>query len=197
MSQKVPSHWENPIDQFLLSNFVEPVGPLLYKFHFTPDMITTIGVIFRIFSLYSLFNNNKLNFLIGAVISYFFDCLDGHYARKYNMCTKFGDYYDHFSDIVYHSILAYYLLYISNFSKSPYSCIISIIIIGLILLMFINSGCQESFYKYNTTYYSPTCYSPTLSIFKNWCQNVEHLAITRFFGSGTVLLLIYLLIYFV
>jgi len=33
------------------------------------------------------------------LISYMFDCWDGYYARKYNMESKFGDYYDHVSDM--------------------------------------------------------------------------------------------------
>ena len=37
-------------------------------------------------------------FQIGAIlyyIGYFFDCMDGNYARTYKMTSNFGDKYDH------------------------------------------------------------------------------------------------------
>ena len=32
-------------------------------------------------------------------VGYFFDCMDGHFARKYNMVTEFGDMYDYITDL--------------------------------------------------------------------------------------------------
>ena len=42
-------------------------------------------------------------FLLSAalfIFAYIFDCLDGYVARTYNMVTKFGDYYDHVTDVL-------------------------------------------------------------------------------------------------
>ena len=47
-----------------------------------------------------LCNNNYILACIYYFISYFFDVLDGIYAREYNMVSEFGDYYDHIKDIV-------------------------------------------------------------------------------------------------
>ena len=35
------------------------------------------------------------------------DCLDGFYARKYNMTSQFGDYLDHLSDVFKTTCLFY------------------------------------------------------------------------------------------
>jgi len=190
-NQKIPAEWENPVDHCLLDNLGGPIGNFLYKLHFTPNMITSLGVLFRIISVYALWHGNKPVFLLGAIVGYFFDCLDGNYARKYNMCSQMGDVYDHTSDVIYHLIIVYYLLYKSDFRKSPYFRVISIGLIILLFFMLMHFGCQECFYEHGTV-----CYSPTLSIFKNLCHSVDYLPITRFFGSGTVLPVIYLLVFF-
>ena len=57
-------------------------------------------------------NNNKKLIAIILLIFYFMDCLDGHFARKYNMVTVFGDYFDHFVDILSLSLL--YLILVSK-----------------------------------------------------------------------------------
>ena len=85
------------------------MGPL-HTLGFTPNMLTTVGNILRAISVYYLYKNQKNKFAVFYMLGYFFDCLDGHYARTYGMETTFGDYYDHISDSVFYLIVMYYLV---------------------------------------------------------------------------------------
>ena len=96
--RKIPAHHEAIIDDFLIS-LCEPVSTRLNALSFTPNMITTIGLFFGILSIMCLLKKMYLLSILFLWICYWFDCLDGYYARKYKMETQFGDYYDHFRDI--------------------------------------------------------------------------------------------------
>jgi phosphatidylglycerophosphate synthase len=81
-----------------------------------PNMITTLSNIACIITILLLSNANYYLAAFFILVSYFFDCAYGHIARKYNMVTVFGDYYDHNSDFV--KIFAVLLtLYYINFNK--------------------------------------------------------------------------------
>ena len=113
--------------------------------------------------------------------------MDGHFARKYNQVTKFGDYYDHIADVIKFISVIYTLYYIN-------SIMISYFIIPIIILLFFTSmhvGCQEKYYNKNESY--------TLSFTKMLCPNNKYnpLNITRFFGLGTfTLFMTFIIIYY-
>ena len=100
------------------------------KYGFTPNILTTISLIFCGISALLLINRNYLLAAFMYLISYYFDCMDGHFARKYNMVTKFGDYYDHFADIT-KVILILYVLY--NIDSKKFFIIIPFIILFIFL----------------------------------------------------------------
>ena len=54
------------------------------------------------------------------MLGYYFDCIDGPMARKYNMVTVFGDYYDHGTDIICFTLVNYYYFTLYNFSFSNF-----------------------------------------------------------------------------
>lgn len=96
--RKIPQRYENPFDNVFYS-LAENACPFFKDLNFTPNMITTIGNVFGLYSIYSLYHKRYVLAGMMFVARYFFDCLDGLYARKYNMVTDFGDKYDHYSDI--------------------------------------------------------------------------------------------------
>ncbi len=117
------------------------------------------------------------------IISYFFDCLDGHLARSYNMVTVFGDYYDHISDILKIFFVLLTLYYINSqkfFRIFPIFILISI-------MMLIHFGCQELYYGSDQ--------NTTLKFTENLCpvndktnisQITQALESTKYFGCGTL-----------
>tara|TARA_B110000208_G_C11800888_1_gene442270 strand:+ start:13728 stop:14276 length:549 start_codon:yes stop_codon:yes gene_type:complete len=173
----LPSN-ENPFDNILYI-IIEKIEHFFYKLNFTPNMITTLSLIFSILSTYYLFNNNTQIATICYLLSYFFDCLDGYYARKYNMVTEVGDWYDHITDII--GIIGLYYIF---FIKKKYISIIISLFFAVLLL--IHMGCQEKIFS-NTK-------SPSLNILKLLCSNTKNIKYTRWCGCGTYTLVNIILI---
>lgn len=139
------------------------------------------------YSSYLLINGQYYLSAILLIVAYFFDCLDGNFARSYNMVTEFGDYYDHVGDIIKYVVLLYALYSVDSQklkSASPY-------IIIFILMCCIHLSCQELYYTNSE--------SKTLDILKCICpankNNVNNfLNFTRYFGCGTLHIFLFFLI---
>lgn len=180
--RKIAFSYENPFDIKFIS-VAEKINTNIFRpLNFTPNMITTLSLLCGLFSCYSLYNKNFKMFCILFALSYLFDCADGNYARKYDMVTSFGDFFDHISDTVK---IVLFLLIIYNFKEiltnRERTLIITSVII-LIILSLIHIGCQEKIYNNKDV--------STLSFTKNLCVNGENINVTRFFGSGTLILYI-------
>lgn len=181
---KISYDFENPID-IVLSEISHKIKPVFYSLNFSPNNITTISVIFGICSIYSLYKDNYVLCAIMLLLSYFFDVLDGIYARSYDMVTVFGDFYDHISDIIFYTIIIFMIIYKSKNRKKliPYL----IIFFSSLFITMIQLGCQEHIYNKNE--------SQTLSIFKKITINPEKIIkFTRFFGCGTTIIILMLII---
>lgn len=187
MVNKINSIYECPFDVHLL-NFIDTHLGFYYMIGLTPNIITTIGIIFGILSMVSIFNNKFLYGSIFLLIAYYFDCVDGKLARKYNMQTSFGDYYDHFGDI-FKIIIILYALYKIN---SKLFIKITPIMIILCIIMFIHLGLQENIYNKQE---SPTlnCFKMIASIFPNPKVAIQY---TKYCGCGTFILFLVITILF-
>jgi phosphatidylglycerophosphate synthase len=97
--RKIPSEYENPFDNYII-NFADYTLPYVYNGGFEPNTITSLSCISCIIVIILLFQAKYYLAAFFLIVSYFFDCLDGHLARSYNMVTVFGDYYDHISDSI-------------------------------------------------------------------------------------------------
>jgi phosphatidylglycerophosphate synthase len=176
--RKIPAEYENPIDN-LMYNLSEAVSPTFHAYGFTPNMVTTLSNIAAIIVIILLLEAKYIWAAIFVMVAFFFDCLDGHIARKYKQFSKFGDYYDHSSDITKACAILFTMYWINS---EKFFKVIPIIIIGF-LLSFVQLGCQEKYY--NTTQ------SESLDITRNLCpindkESLEYtMKYTRYFGSGT------------
>jgi phosphatidylglycerophosphate synthase len=192
--RKLEEKYENPVDN-LIYKIVEYVAPIAYDFKITPNMITTIGNILAVIGIYFLYNHQVLLSIIFVILAYISDCLDGYVARKYDMVTLFGDYYDHASDIIKHTII-FYLLYVINPKLFMY--FIPIIIlenIGLSLYFYY----QEILYdKYND--------SPSIQFFISQYSHIlgnskkdanDKMKYVKYFGSGTGTLMLCIFMYMI
>ncbi len=186
MSRKLTESLENPIDNIIYI-LVEFVAPYFHKFGITPNGITTMSVICGFSSAYFIYTHY---FLLAAVLcsaAYFFDCLDGYVARTYNMVTKFGDYYDHVTDVL--KYIAYLIALIIVNSKLFLYFVP--IIIYFIFLTFLHMFYQESVYGKSDD--SP-CLGLLNVLFKRADKPKTELKYTRYFGVGTKQALIVLII---
>lgn len=191
--RKLDAKYDNPIDN-ILYNIIENIECYFKSMNFTPNMITTIGNIFGLVGIYMLLQKKFVLASIFYSIRYFFDCLDGFYARKYDMVTTFGDYYDHISD-VFLNVLFLFLMYIYYPKFFTFTNFVSILFFLYALFLFVYY--QE--YKYGIPDESGTLDSikhliiPQLIIRSNkeFEKNIQWI---KYFGCGTFNLLIALFI---
>ena len=178
----------------LPDQFADPVDSLLYKFShiflpsfryvgLTPNMITTIGNISGIISLYYLYNKQLLLFFFFSIFRYIFDCMDGEMARRYNMTSKFGDIYEHISDIIYFCCIMYFSLYIV---KKKHYFIISVLLLSILYYLYWN--CEGDYFNNDSIFYFD----------KHICKNKskKYLPLLRFFGPGCGMVYFYIILYY-
>lgn len=186
--RKISRDCENPIDNINIDMMDKTCG-FFKKLHFTPNGITTLSLLFGILSLYFLYHYKVVLFGITYYISYLFDCLDGHYARKYKMVSKFGDFYDHIKDVIV--VFGIFSVLYFRYCANPKACTIFIIYIVVIsILMIGHLGCQENIYKKKE--------SATLSFSKTLCENdpISLIKFTRWFGCGSWIILLIIGIFY-
>lgn len=195
LSGKIHDSLEDPFSQ-LCYDISDNISDTLYKNGFTPNQITTLRLFILIIA-FSHFFKNKLYRLTSILflVSYFGDCLDGHIARKYNMETKFGDYYDHSVDIFGVILTIYYIT--SNIDEDKQWIII--IIITILFMSFIQMGCQERYIRLSklnkdSCTMQPLSYLCPESVIRD--DELEStMEFTRLFGFGTYKLFIAILIW--
>jgi len=178
---KLDPKYENPIDLVLIK-LSHIVKPFFHNLNFTANHITTLSVIFGIAAIYLLYIDKVLLSVFALFICYFFDCLDGVYARTYDDVTKFGDYYDHISDAA--TYILYIAMIIYKCQNKAQLIPFLIVLFIFIILMHVQLGCQEKIYN------SPD--SPTLARFKKMCPDPPKKTIkfSRYFGCGSTILAI-------
>ncbi len=198
-AEKLPSNLESPLDYYITQTNLAffdkfyPDGPG----NLTPNIITTFSGLSQIYGLYSLQNGNKPAFLVSWFLGHVFDNADGIFARKYNMTSEFGDWYDHVKDWTVHLGLLYLILT----HKPAFPAWTLATILGVGYMTGVHFSCQESYHR-------GTCpravKSDSLDMinskFLNFCgtEDVEksgkYLNFTKYFGVATLELIIALFI---
>jgi phosphatidylglycerophosphate synthase len=149
-------------------------------------MLTTFSLISAYYMYKYFINKNYKIASLFLLLSYYFDCLDGNYARTYNMVSLFGDYYDHISDAIT-GILVVLGIWKSNANIKIKTVCLSILGIFLFLSC-IQLGCVQR-------NYSKKSESPSLDMFCKICPKHYKLSFWRYFGPGTLVLVAFLIIY--
>ena len=179
--RKIPPKLENPIDNILIL-VGNKLGTLFHKIPFmTPNIITTMSLVVTLVGCWFLFKEQYRTGAILIFIGYFFDCMDGNFARTYNMVSTNGDLYDHVSDLFKHIIISA-VIYQSPLSKQTFRFFMLITVVFTVMIL-VHAGCQEQ--NKDAKYIETT----VLSYAKPFCLSKEWIHITRWGGFGTVYLL--------
>jgi len=191
--RKISREYENPIDNILI-DICEILSPIAYSLYLTPNILTTISILFTMRSIYLITKSYYILASINYMISYYFDCMDGFFARKYKMYSKFGDYYDHFADILKFTSTSGILLYDNFYLGMKY--IPFMLILGL--LFNIHMVYQEMYYdkpEESETLHFVKKYIPILiNDSKNKKEILDKLTYTRYFGCGTFQIIYFFII---
>lgn len=174
--KKIPDEIDNPIDNVLIK-FGDYLCPLFKKTGHTPNMITTYSLITGLLSVIFLYKGYPIAFAIFYAISYFFDCMDGHFARKYKMTSRGGDLYDHIKDISVY-ILLIFVVFI-KYKKAVRWMDVIILVLSLCLCM-VHIGCQQKYLEKD--------FDETLDASKCLCPNTKLMPYTRWVGMGTFMI---------
>lgn len=182
---------ENPVDKWILKG-CSALLPIFKALNFTPNGITTLSNIFSLLGIVSFNANNPLQFYIFIWIGYFLDCMDGHYARTYNMTSVFGDYYDHVSDIALIFLFGYFAYKKFGHLFSIYSFKSQLFLISSLVILFLmgkHIGCQEA--THHELLIEDEHKSHSLSPLKMLCTNKDDIKWTKYFGIGSGFLFFY------
>ena len=184
MVNKLPDIYECPVDVWLL-RFIDTHLAWYYHEGFTPNTVTTVSILVGMLSAFVIYHQQ---FALGAVLfilAYYLDCVDGKLARKYNMVTAFGDFYDHFGDVLKFILVSYALYHNNNKKMSPSQHTFKTIIIGLTCFLFLQIGYQETLYAAGD--------SSTLCMFKTLVsvdsRPERSIQLTKYLGQGTFVVL--------
>ena len=95
---KLPVKYDDPLDIFF-KKYIDKLIIPCKKLGFTPNMITTISFLFGLLCCYLYYKQYYIIASICYLLFYFFDVMDGYYARIYEMYSTFGSYYDVITNI--------------------------------------------------------------------------------------------------
>ena len=176
--RKIGPEYENFIDNHLI-DLSEYMSRYVYTLGITPNITTTLSLIFGLYAATLLYNKYYYSACIMWIISYYLDNLDGYIARKYNQTSKIGDYYDHISDLI--KFLAVMIVLYKINSHKFYE--VSVVLFIFLMLMLSHLGCQEKYYnKDESDSISFTKQMCPVGIFKNTNNSIN---VTKYFGCGT------------
>ena len=127
--------------------------PFFHKLNFTPNMITILSLIFSLLSIYFLFEDKKIFFVLFYLIGFLFDCMDGRMARKYNQGSIYGMMLDMVCDIskviLLILVIIYKLLKKKEFFKLILFLVLFVIINFFAVTVIAMNDAILSYEKYN------------------------------------------------
>lgn len=184
---KLENKYNNPVD-VCLEKIYSPIMPSLHKAGVTPNMLTTASMLCGIYSARLIWEKRPKEAALFFVLNYFFDCMDGHMARRFNMESHFGDWYDHITDWLTFGLIGYALIKNNNYCSS--SVIPCVLIFSFLMFNTMKwFGCQEKVYNNEI--------GASISFFKKMCKDPKtDLISTKYFGVGTITLFVFFIIYF-
>lgn len=175
--RKISKDNEDRVDNILVA-LADRMCPIFKEMNYTANGITTLSLITSIAAIYYLMRRDMTNFTFYYMIAYFFDVMDGYYARKYKIYSDFGDKYDHYKDIVVTSIIV--LIAYDHYEATCYPVALCVMI-GLIVLMTVYLGCHE---KIADKEIGSTILNNLAYVSKEKC--IDNMPIIRLFGTGSV-----------
>ena len=191
VGNKLPDYYDDPVDIFY-KKYIDIINPHFKAAGMTPNMITTISLVFGLLACYLYYKSYYISAALSYIVSYFFDVMDGYFARIYNMGSVFGSYYDSISDNV-----VVLLLFILFYKKTSISLPAKLTIILILAIYAVGTAyqmsCQEKYVKQTNEQHA----SEGLAFLDNVkCSDFENMRYSRFFGTGVSTLVIAVIIGF-
>lgn len=130
-----------PLD-LAYSKWVLKTLPIWHTIGFTPNVLTTLGLVTSIACVYYVWKRNVGLALAFLMLRMYFDYADGLMARKYEQLSELGDWYDHIVDTFAFGIP---LIIVLLASSKPVGYTVPVVL--AIIASMINNGCSENEYR--------------------------------------------------
>lgn len=169
------------------------IAPIFRKLNFTANNITTLSNICMCITILLLLHTKYYWACLFIILTYYFDCLDGFFARTYKQASSFGEKYDHYSDLCKTIALLSTLYYINStkfFKVMPIFIIFSV-------MTFTYCGCVDKINNDNILFSSYTKQLCPITDINNKDEVNYYMNIVKNFGPGMVnILYIIIFIYY-
>lgn len=175
---KLPDHQANPLDVALERLSREAVVPWLRATGHTPNVITAYSFACGLVALVHLARGRIGAFGLWLTLSYFFDVVDGQFARSFDMVTHVGDILDHGTDAIV--AVGCWALLAGRHGVLPATALFLPLLLGNVLMF----GCQQQ--------NCPPAPAESLDRLRAVCPDRRWVRVTRFLGGGTGVLIIIL-----
>jgi phosphatidylglycerophosphate synthase len=200
--------FESPFDTFFFHPLASKTLDLYKEAGLTPNKVTTLSLVSSLLSAYYLYKREYLTAAVLYILNYYFDCVDGRLARRYNMKSDIGEAYDALSDNIGVAVL---LAVMFDGIKSEYTLYLAILagIVSIILnYWFVSNEQQLKGVDYYETTESRLKDLPINKAYSEYIKRSHKLyELTKdyipgvirdnikYFGSGTANILIAVIIY--
>lgn len=178
---KLPLEYDDVLDVELKKG-IDVVNPYFKQAGFTPNMITTLSFLCGLFACYLYTLRYYTTSALVYGLSYVFDVMDGYFARKYNMGSTFGSYYDSATDLIV--VFLFTWLILSN-PHLPVASRICIFILGCTVTVgtTYHMSCQEKYTHETQSHHK----SKGLSFLDPVpCYDYQDMKFSKYFGTSTM-----------
>lgn len=128
----------------ILKNKFQPLVPLAFfrflgKAKITPNVLTTIAIIFGIIAFYFFYQGRIFLAAVFVLLNYLFDILDGMEARTLGLQTKAGGFYDFVTDRAVR--FSWYLALIKSHTLESYLVflVVTLEALGNIIFLYVSA----------------------------------------------------------
>ena len=137
--------YESFTDNYIFFPIADKLLEPFKSLEMTPNQITYLSTIFTLLSIYYIHINDNIKATGTYLIGYILDCLDGKYARKYNMGSQYGMVIDTVSDNISNLLLLLLLIKKNGINRSI------MLMLFMMFMLSISYGLNEAISSYKAT----------------------------------------------
>lgn len=154
-----------------------PALPVLHATGHTPNLVTLYSLLCGCAAAGALWLERPGTFVVLYILSYVLDCMDGALARRYNMTSPFGDWFDHLSDWV---VLGLVLAVVWH--RRGFRAVDLVVALTVLSVVAVSSGCEQRHRRHRLR--QPVDGSAALDLLVPVCPCRQAIHVTRFAGTS-------------
>lgn len=112
-----PKSVEEPVDYYFYRRLAHLLVPLLYKLHFTPNLVTLLSLVTGLTASYLVYHQHFIASVFVALLAIVFDCCDGQLARLTGKSSPIGRALDGLCDTIWVSLFGYSVIFSGYFKE--------------------------------------------------------------------------------